>query len=228
MEIDLLSDIALPFVLGLLTPLGAVCVLPLYPAFVASLSNEVSRKEPDKKVITLFGLLMTSGVIVFMFLLGLVFTTILQVSLTAVIEIISPIAFGILIVISILLLLNIDVGKLLPRVRVPLARSPLAKGFINGFFFGAVVVPCNPLFIATMFARTLLSLDVVGNILKFLFFGIGLAFPLLAFALISAAASQAIIGFLTMRRRVINLAAGAIMLPVSVYYLVFVFKIFGG
>lgn len=98
MEIDLLSDIALPFVLGLLTPLGAVCVLPLYPAFVASLSNEVSRKESDKKVITLFGLLMTSGVIVFMFLLGLVFTTILQVSLTAVIEIISPVAFGILIV----------------------------------------------------------------------------------------------------------------------------------
>lgn len=228
MGINFLLDVSIPFVLGLLTPLGAVCVLPLYPAFVASLSNQLSRKEPDKKIIALFGLIMTSGVIGFMFLMGLLFTTILQVSLTKVIGILSPIAFGILIVISTLLLLNIDVGKLLPRIRVPSVKNPLTKGFINGFFFGAIVIPCNPLFIATMFARTLLSANVVGNILKFLFFGIGLAFPLLAFALISTAASQAIVEFLTKYRRVVNLAAGAIMLPISIYYLVFVFKIFGG
>ncbi len=228
MEVELLSDIAVPFVLGLLTPLGAVCVLPLYPAFVASLSNQVSRKESDKKAIAMFGLIMTSGVIAFMFVLGLLFTTILQVSLTRVIEIISPIAFGILIVISVLLLSNIDVGKLLPRIRVPSVKNPLTKGFINGFFFGAVVIPCNPLFVATMFARTLLIQDVMGNLLKFLFFGIGLAFPLLAFALISTAVSQAVIGFLTTHRRMINVVAGAIMLPISVYYLVFVFRIFGG
>jgi len=123
---------------------------------------------------------------------------------------------------------NIDVGKLLPRIHVPMVRNPLAKGLINGFFFGAIVIPCNPLFIATMFARSLLSADFLGNITKFLFFGVGLAFPLVAFALISTAASATVIRFLTKYRRVINLIAGAIMLPVSVYYLVFVFKIFGG
>jgi cytochrome c-type biogenesis protein len=225
---DFLLDISVPFVLGLLTPLGAVCILPLYPAFVAALSNQLSREEPDPKIIVLFGLVMSSGVTVFMFLLGLLFTTILQVSLTQVIGIVSPIAFGILIIISMFLLLNIDVGKLLPRIRVPSVKGPLLGGFIRGFFFGAIVIPCNPLFIATMFARTLLSLDFLGNILKFLLFGIGMAFPLLVFALISTAASKAIVGFLTTYKRFINLAAGVIMLPISVYYLVFVFRIFGG
>jgi len=229
MGIDLLSDISVPFLLGLLTPLGAVCVLPLYPAFVASLANQLSAKRESRRwTIALFGLIMTSGVILFMLVLGLLFTTVLQVSLTRVIGIISPIAFGILIVVSLLLLLDVDVGKLLPRIHVPSVRNPLAKGFINGFFFGAIVVPCNPLFIATMFARILLSMDVLGNMMKFLFFGIGLAFPLLAFALISTTASGTIIRFLTKYRRVVNLVAGGVMLPISVYYLVFVFRIFGG
>ncbi len=229
MGIDFLSDVSAPFLLGLLTPLGAVCVLPLYPAFVASLANQLSAKrESHRLTIALFGLIMTSGVILFMLLLGLLFTTVLQVSLTRVIGIVSPIAFGILIVISVLLLVNIDVGRLLPRIHVPMVKNPLAKGLINVFFFGAVVVPCNPLFIATMFTRSLLSADFLGNLTKFLFFGIGLAFPLIAFALISTTASGIVIKVLTKYRRVINLIAGAVMLPVSVYYLLFVFKIFGG
>lgn len=229
MGIDFLSDVSTPFLLGLLTPLGAVCVLPLYPAFVASLANQLSTKrESHRLTIALFGLIMTSGVILFMLLLGLLFTTVLQVSLTRVIEVVSPIAFGILIVISFLLLVNIDMGRLLPRIRVPMVRNPLAKGLINGFFFGAIVIPCNPLFIATMFTRSLLSADFLGNITKFLFFGVGLAFPLVAFALISTAASATVINFLTKYRRIINLIAGGIMLPISVYYLVFVFRIFGG
>ncbi len=229
MGIDFLSDVSTPFLLGLLTPLGAVCVLPLYPAFVASLANQLSSKrESHRMTIALFGLIMTSGVILFMLLLGLLFTTVLQVSLTRVIEVVSPIAFGILIVISLLLLVNIDVGRFLPRIRVPMVRNPLGKGLINGFFFGAIVIPCNPLFIATMFTRSLLSAHFFGNMMKFLFFGIGLAFPLIAFALISTAASAIIIRFLATYRRVINLVAGAVMLPISVYYLVFVFRVFGG
>ncbi len=64
------------------------------------------------------------------------------------------------------------------------------------------------------------------NILRFLAFGLGIGFPLLAFAIISTAATDTIINFLTRYKRIINLIAGLIMLGISVYYLVFVFKIF--
>ncbi len=51
--------------------------------------------------------------------------------------------------------------------------------------------------------------------------------PLLAFSLISTTKSSAVIGYLTEHKRTINLAAGLIMLVISVYYLVCVFSVFG-
>ena len=91
----LLANIVTSFILGLLTPLTAVCVLPLYPGFLAFLSNKFSGKE-SRRTFFLFGLTILSGIIIFMILLGLIFTTVLQKSLTNVIGIVSPIAFVIL------------------------------------------------------------------------------------------------------------------------------------
>ncbi len=222
---ELLADLGTAFVLGLLTPLGAVCVLPLYPGFLVYLSSQLSGKEPGRLTIFLFGIIITAGVIIFMILLGIIFTTILEVSLTNVISIVSPIAFGILLIISLLLIFNVDVGRFLPKAHTPLTKNPWASAFTFGFFFGAIVVPCNPLFIAVLFTRTASAIGFLENILQFLFFGIGIGFPLLVFAAISTTATDAIINFLTKQRRLINLIVGIIMLGISIYYLFFVFKI---
>lgn len=222
-----IGDIFTAFVLGLLTPLTAVCVLPLYPGFLAYLASKLGVEE-NKKLLFGFGLIVTLGVIVFMFLLGLIFTTILEVSLTKVIGIISPIAFGILAVISILLIFDVDIGKYIPRANVPVMKNPLFDAFVYGFFFGAIVIPCNPLFIAALFTRTLASMNIVINMLSFVAFGIGIGFPLLVFSAISGAKSKAVINFLVGQKRKINLIAGIFMLGVSLYYLIFVFRIFGG
>jgi cytochrome c-type biogenesis protein len=223
-----LADFFTAFVLGLLTPLTAVCVLPLYPGFLAYLANKLEGQAENKKLPIVFGIVITLGVILFMTLLGLIFTTLLEVSLTKVIGIVSPIAFGILLVISILLILDIDIGKYLPKMNAPVVKSPWFSALIFGFFFGAIVIPCNPLFIAALFTRTLSGLGFVRNFLQFIFFGVGIAFPLLAFSVISSAASNAIIGFLTKHKSIINRVAGILMLGISIYYLVFVFKVFGG
>ncbi len=225
--VSFLADLSTSFILGLLTPITALCVLPLYPGFLAYLSTQLPGNEPDKKLLVRFGLIIASGVILFMFLLGLVFTTFLEVSLTRVIGIVSPIAFIILIVISLLLIFDVDVGRFLPRARVPVTKNPLLRAFIYGFFFGAIVVPCNPLFIAVLFTKTISSMNFFLNILNFLAFGIGIGFPLLIFSAISATKSGAIISFLTRYKRKINFSAGIIMLIISLYYLIFVFRIFG-
>lgn len=225
MPIEYLARISEAFILGLLTPLTAACVLPLYPGFLVYLSNQLSGKAHNRKTIALFGLIVTFGVVLFMTLFGLVFTTILKVSLTNVIEIISPIAFGILVIISLLLIFNIDIGRFIPRTQTPAAKNPMLNALLFGFFFGAIVIPCNPLFIAVLFTRTVSTIDFLGNILRFLFFGIGMGFPLLIFSLISTASSSAIIGFLLKHKRSINFTAGVIMLTISSYYLIFVFSI---
>ena len=119
MAAEFISNISTAFVLGLLTPLTAVCVLPLYPGFLAYLSNQLSGYggKPDRKTIALFGVIITSGVILFMSLMGLIFTTILKISLTNVIEVISPVAFSILLIISLLLIFDVDIGKFIPKAK---------------------------------------------------------------------------------------------------------------
>jgi cytochrome c-type biogenesis protein len=224
---NLLADLAESFVLGVLTPLGAVCVLPLYPGFVAFLSNRLSGRESNRATILKIALTVTAGVIAFMFGLGLLFTTILQVSLTRVIGVVSPIAFGILLVISLLLLFDIDVGRLIPRAKVPKAKDARWTAFLYGLFFGAIVIPCNPLFIAIFFTRSVSVLGFGANLLRFLFFGLGIAAPLVALALVSTAASGVVIRFLTRYKSVINRVAGLAMLGISLYYLIAVFDVFG-
>ena len=214
------------FILGLLTPLTAVCVLPLYPGFLAYLSNRFS-KNVSKKTYALFGVIVALGVIVFMLLLGLIFTTLLQESLTSVIGIVSPIAFGILAFISLLLIFDVDFSRFFPKIKTSTEGNPLKSAFVFGFFFGAIVIPCNPAFIAVFFTRALLFGNFFSSMSNFLAFGGGLAFPLLAFSLISANWSQKIIGFLTKHKKLINRTAGIIMLAIALYYLLCVFPVFG-
>ncbi len=221
-----LADFTSSFILGLLTPLTAVCVLPLYPGFLAYIANQFSKKA-DRKKYALLGIVITAGVLLFMFLLGIIFTTFLQVSLTTVIGIISPIAFTILAIVSVLLILDFDLGQFFPKAHVKITKNPLLSAFIYGFFFGAIVIPCNPAFIAAFFARVLLLDNAANSILNFLFFGLGLGFPLLLFSLFSAKWSSSIITFVTKYKTSINRIAGIIMLVISLYYLIVVFNIFG-
>ena len=224
--VSALANFGISFLAGLFAPIGAVCVLPLYPAFLAYLASQLSTKS-KKKTILLLGVIVTLGVVASMFVIGLIFTQLLQASLTRAIGIISPIAFGILALISLVLIFNIDISKFLPKFRTPVGKKPLRTAFGFGFFFGAIVLPCNPASLIVLFAISTSTTSFITNFGNFLFFGIGMGLPLLLFSAVSAAKSSTIMGFLTKRKRGINLTAGLIMLTVSLYYIIFVFRVFG-
>jgi cytochrome c-type biogenesis protein len=209
------------FALGLATPLTAVCVLPLYPGFLAYLSNHGGQRRS----IGLLGAFVAAGVLSFMLLLGVAFTTILETSLTNVVGVVSPAAFALLGAVSLLLLADVDVGRVIPTVEPPGSRHPVASAFGYGFFFGAIVIPCNPGFVAVFFARAFLFSDPVGSLLNFLAFGGGIAAPLVALAVVSDRWRSRVMGTLTGHRSLVNRATGAVMLAVSVYYLVVVFGV---
>jgi cytochrome c-type biogenesis protein len=213
------------FLLGVLTPTTALCVLPLYPGFIAFLATQSKLK--GRRSMAIMGLLVSLGIILFMLLLGLIFTTIFEVALTSVVQIISPIAMGILIIISIFLLLDIDLAKYLPKIQEPTSKNPYLASLLFGLFFGAVVLPCNPGFIGAFFAKNFATgtLSFAANMLHFLLFGLGMALPLLLFSLISLGYGQKIITWLVKFKSPINRTAGAVMLIISLYYLFFVFRI---
>lgn len=218
----IVSQLAEVFVLGLLTPLTALCVIPLFPGFVSYLSRNF-KEDPDRTTYALFGVLVVAGVMSFMLLIGLIFATLLQSSITGVVNVVSPVAFVLLGAMGIYMLLGNEIG--LGNVSLPEFENPLANAFAFGFSFGAIVIPCNPSFIAVFFARSFLFNDPISSIANFGMFGLGMGFPLLFFSLASASYSQKVISVLTDHRNLIDRGSGAVMLLVSIYYLFFVFEV---
>ena len=228
----MLANFAASYLLGLATPLTAVCVLPLYPGFIAFLSNQ--RQEADRRPPLLLGLAVVAGVVACMVAIGLVFSTLLELSLTGVAGIASPIAFTLLAVIGVLLLFDADFSRLFPVVRAPSTSRPVAAAFGYGAFFAFIILPCNPGFIGAFFSKQLaLSVGDFGvNVLNSVIFALGIGTPLLVLAVAGAAFGKSIIGFLTRYKSPINRIAGAAMVAISVYYLIAVFQVpqrlFGG
>jgi cytochrome c-type biogenesis protein len=161
-----------------------------------------------------------------MLALGLVFTTFIQASLTSVIEIVSPVAFGILGLMSLAMILGMDFQRYLPSKRGPEFKNPLLNAYSFGFFFGAIIIPCNPAFIATFFARAFLFETPTSSLANFTLFGLGIGFPLMAFSILSSTRSQEVIGFLKKYESLIHRGSGAVMLVISLYYLIIVFNVF--
>ncbi len=225
-----LENLYLSFLAGLFAPIGAVCVLPLYPGFLAYLAGQVNSKDVDDKsskvLLLKLSSLVTLGVVLSMFLVGLIFTKFLQVSLTSVIEIVSPIAFFILGIISLMLIFGFEFSKYIPQVQSPTVSNPYVSSILFGLFFGIVVLPCNPASLVVLFAVSSSVSSFLLNLLGFVLFGVGMALPLFILGVVSAGYSNTVIGFLIRNKRRINLVAGLIMLVISVYYLIFVFKVF--
>lgn len=212
------------FLIGVATPLTAACVIPLYPAFLAFLANQ-GTGGAGRSIVSL-GVLVTAGVLSCMAVIGLVFTTMLESSLTVVVEAVSPVAFAILIVVSVVLLLDLGVFTRMPTIEPPQSRYPSVSAFGYGFFFGAIVLPCNPAFVALFFARVPILFDSqVESFLGFLAFGLGIGAPLLVFSLVSQPFAGRVTRTLARHSGPVNRLTGAIMLVISVYYLVVVFGV---
>lgn len=222
-----LSGFVEHFLLGVATPLTAACVIPLYPAFIAYLAS--AGDGENERSVALLGVLVVAGVLSFMAVVGILFSFVLQESVNTVVENVSLPAFGLLAVVGAVLVVDPKRFSRIPSVEPPHTQYPTASAFSYGFFFGSIVIPCNPGTIALFFARTPVLYDTrLESTLGFLFFGLGIGAPLLAFALLSEPFGRRVTSILARYSSPINRATGAILLAVSAYYLVVVFDVFGG
>jgi cytochrome c-type biogenesis protein len=210
----------LSFLAGVFTPLGAVCVLPLYPGFIAHLAARLTG-ESSRRTILLLGFLVTAGMIFSMLIAGFIFITLLQRSFSELIQVLSPLAFILLAGISIILIAGIDIGSYIPSNCLPAIQSPRASAFVFGFFFGMLALPCNPGPIIVLFALSMTTIGYLDNLVSFILFGIGMALPLIILTVITASHSRSVVGFLTKNKKSINRGAGVLMLGIAVYYLGF-------
>jgi cytochrome c-type biogenesis protein len=215
-------DWGVAFVAGLLTPLGAVCVLPLYPGYISFLAGPGDSVRGMAGRL-LLGLVTAAGILASMFLFGLVVVFLFSYPLSGALSVISPVAYAILGVIGVLLVFDLlpDL-KPVPAPRLATGKMPFIGAFLFGLFFGILILPCNAAPIVVLLAISASASDMFSNLLNFVFFGMGMALPLIALSLLSAYQGKKGTAFLVRHRRGINLATGTLMLAVALYYFIFV------
>ncbi|HWQ67432.1 MAG TPA: cytochrome c biogenesis protein CcdA [Methanospirillum sp.] len=211
----------LSFLAGLYTPLGAMCVLPLYPGYIAFLASRTASGRGTSAIF--LGTAVTAGVIGAMLAFGYLFVSILQLSTGLVIGYLGPAVYLLLAVMSIGMILGFDIGRLIPSIHSPEARTPWLTAMLFGAFFGLVALPCNPASIILLFALSTTTADFLSNFINFVIFGVGMATPLLVLSAFSMERNRRVIRFFTSHHILINRLAGVVMLIVALYYLIFVF-----
>jgi len=223
---SLLAGLLETFLIGVATPLTAACVIPLYPAFVSYLANNSGERRLQSPLA--LGLLIMAGVLSFIGLVGIVVTRFLESSITNVVGIVSPIAFAALLAIGIVLLFDLEVFSRVPTLEPPQSRSPGVTAYSYGFFFGAIILPCNPGFIALFFARVPVLFETqLQGLLGFLAYGLGIGAPLLALAVVSESFGQRVTHTIARHSTPINRGTGILMIGISLYYLFVVFRVGG-
>jgi len=171
----------------------------------------------------LLGLLVVAGVVTFMTAVGVVYSLVLGEAINDAVETFSPVAFWLLGGVGVVMLVRPTLFAGLPTVDPPQSTYPAASAFSYGFFFGAIIIPCNPGLIATFFSTTPVLYDThVESMLGFLSFGLGLGAPLLGFALVSESVGRKLTRLLAQHSSYVYRITGLIVLAVSVYYIWFV------
>jgi cytochrome c-type biogenesis protein len=194
------------------------CILPLYPAFIAYLTQGPTAGAARPFPPLVVALLVWAGVVSGMVAIGAIFALIAQ-PLGDFNRVVLPIADGLLIGLGILLLAGRNPFARLPQLSPALAvgRGPALGAYVYGLAFAPIAVPCSGPFIVSIFAFSLTVGDVVDQLAFFLVFGIGFGLPLFVIGLLGQLRGRQLAAALIRWERPLQLILGAGLVGVGVW-----------
>jgi cytochrome c-type biogenesis protein len=194
------------------------CILPLYPAFVAYLTQGSAATAARPFPPLVVALLVWAGVVTGMVVIGAIFALIAQ-PLGDFNRIVLPIADSLLIGLGILLLAGRNPFARLPQLSpsVALGRGPAIGAYVYGLAFAPIAIPCSGPFIVSIFALSLTVGDVLEQLAFFLVFGIGFGLPLFVIGLLGQLRGRQLAAALIRWERPFQLIVGAVLVVVGVW-----------
>jgi cytochrome c-type biogenesis protein len=202
------------FSIGLLA-MGSPCVFPLYPGFLAYLSGSQDQLQATRGRYFL-GFFVLAGVLTMMLLLGAAIA-LLSISIGSALRIIIPIADLVIISLGVLLLLNINLFKSLPQIRIPALSHPFVNAYIYGFLYGPIALPCSGPLVVSIFALSLNAQEALNTFLAFFWFGLGFGSPLFVLSFLAGAIQKKITRYFAQHFKIINRIGGIILVAVGMY-----------
>ena len=197
--------------LGLLTTTSP-CILPLYPGFLAYLSNQNEMGRQNY----FLGFFVFSGVLTMMLALGGLIA-LLAVPVGSVLVYLIPLADLLILLLGILLLLDHNPFKTLPQIQLPALRHPYINAFAYGLLYGPIALPCSGPMVVSIFALSFTAGEAFRQLWVFLWFGLGLGVPLLILSFLSVALQRQLTALFARHSRVVNFIGGLFLVGVAVY-----------
>jgi len=208
-----MNELWLAFTLGLAN-MANPCVLPMYPGFLAYLAGNQAMLE-NRRLARWLGVITLAGVLTSMLGIGLIFA-LLQVSMNGFLSKALPVIYGLLILIGVLLLLNINPLKRLPMVRAPRLKNPILSSFLYGVLYGPMALPCSGPLVAGVFLYSADAGSAIQGILYVLSFGLGFGLPLVILPLLAEPARKTIIRWMAQHHVLMLRFAGVLLILVGV------------
>ena len=211
-----MSEYAQAFLLGNGAILGNVCVLPLYPGFIAFLGG-TARSDHAERSRPFLGLAVFSGMMSVMLALGWVLFELNQ-TFSSIFTWFLPVVFATVIVLGIMMLVGKNPFARMASLQAPVVRSPLVTAFLYGMVLGPMTLPCTGPLILSTFVLGIGDLgSLMEGILYFVTFGLGFGWPLVALPFLATPVQRHITRWLARHYAIVGPLSGALLIVVAVF-----------
>jgi cytochrome c biogenesis protein CcdA len=210
-----MSEYLQAFILGNAAILTNVCILPLYPGLLAYMAANANN-ERSQKAMKWMGLLVLMGVLTMMVLVGgLLF--VFQQSFGAILPVVLPAIYGVVILLGILMLSGRNPFNRLQTVQTPLFKNPIIGAYVYGLLLGPMTLPCaGPVILSAFLLGTNSAADLADGLLYFFFFGIGFGWPLVLLPFLASSFQRQLIGWTTKNYKLLTRASGMLLIAIGV------------
>lgn len=204
------------FVLGNSAILTNVCVLPLYPGLIAFMAGNVQNSRAQRATRWL-GLLVLAGVITLMTLAGGVLY-LLQSSFGAILPVVLPLIYGLIILLGLLMLLGRNPFYRLSTIQAPVLRNPYVAAYAYGLLLGPMTLPCAGPIILSAFLLGAGSFAALSDGLLFFFaFGLGFGWPLVLLPVLAQPLQRRFTRWMGRNHLWLTRASGALIMTIGLF-----------
>ncbi len=209
-----MSEYLQAFILGNAAILTNVCILPLYPGLLAYMAAN-AQNEGAKQAMKWMGLLVLLGVLSMMMLVGgLLFA--LQQSFGAILPILLPLIYGVVILLGLFMLAGRNPFNRLQTVQTPILRNPYLGAYVYGLLLGPMTLPCTgPIILSAFLLGSNSAAELADGLLYFFFFGLGFGWPLVLLPFLATSFQRQLIRWTTQNYKLLTRASGTLLVLIG-------------
>lgn len=213
-----MGELITAFILGNSAILTNACMLPLYPGLIAFMAaNSTGNAGNQRTQLTaLLGVTVLAGILTTMLFIGLLLY-LLRASFGALLLVLLPIIYGVVIALGVLLLVGRNPFARMATIQSPMIQNPLVRAWLYGLLLAPMTLPCTGPVVTSVFVLGVGSrAALLDGLAYFLAFGLGFGWPLVLLPLVARAAQKRLIGWLTHHHHLLERASGLLLIVIGI------------